>query len=313
MDHLAQTTEQPNFYLKITAGPNKGATFKIMAREITIGRSRSNDISLAEDTACSRQHAKLIFFDGKFTIESMNESNLIKVNKQPCLRAEVLNRTEIELGGTTLTFLAEFKPPQLATGAQNSSRPSTPTPPPFKATSLKKSNPVRLILYLLIGLIVIFVLLDNPAKKDPAILRTQDQIDAEIKAAKEQEELAQAARKNINRSETARQAQANYVKGFRDYRKGVYNRAIEAFQACLSLEPNNLLCLRYLKLSERRISEVIQQNMILGRSYFEQNQFSACSNAFSNVMISVRDQSSPLYQEAKANFNACQAQLQGRF
>ena len=307
-----QTAAHPNFYLKIKRGQNTGATFKLMAREITIGRSRSNDISLTGDSACSRQHARIRFFDGKFTIECLNEDNPLTVNGQSCLRAELINKTEIEIGSTLMQFIVEIPQPSVpsAIATPNSATPSAARK---KRPRSQKKSSFKIYIYGGALLVVVLLLLEPPKKNEMVKLRTQEQIEAEMKDAQEREVAAKQERTLPQQSESARQAKANYIKGTRDYRKGVYNRAIEAFQACLSLEPNNQLCLRYLKLSERKQSELIQQHMILGRSYLEQNQFSACANAFSNVMIGVRDPTSTLYKEAKANYEACRAQLEGRY
>ena len=114
-------------------------------------------------------------------------------------------------------------------------------------------------------------------------------------------------------SVNARQAQENYVRGFRDYNGGQYERALISFQACLALNPEHTLCNRYLRLSQRKFNEVVQYHMVLGRSYRDQSQFKACRAAFRNVMVMVKDASSTTYKEAKANYEACNSFVEGRF
>ena len=63
----------------------------------------------------------------------------------------------------------------------------------------------------------------------------------DIEAAKKLREAAQMQRKNnLTPTFEIRQAQENYIKGFRDFKKGQYERALESFQACLALYPDHI-------------------------------------------------------------------------
>ncbi|NCN40825.1 hypothetical protein GW916_06190, partial [bacterium] len=151
-------------------------------------------------------------------------------------------------------------------------------------------------------------------KKNPFDIRNEKQIEADINDAEELQKAAEATRaERLNPTLSQRKAQENYVSGFRDFRKGQYERSISSFQACLALNPNHPLCNRYLKLSQKKFGELIQYHMVLGRKYRDQNQYRACRSAFKNVMVMVRDPSSSIYKEAKSNYVACNNMVEGRF
>lgn len=192
------------------------------------------------------------------------------------------------------------------------SRPAAP-PPPRPSSG---SNKGRFYLYGGVALVVAFLFFGESPKKKPVIsLRTAEQIDQDIESAKKLQQAAEDLRRrnNQNPSFEMRQAQENYVKGFRDFRKGQYERALESFQACLSLAPEHVLCNRYLRLSQRKFDELIQYHMVLGRKYRDQEQYRACRAAFRNVMVMVKDPASTIYKEARANFEACNSFVEGNF
>ena len=102
-----------------------------------------------------------------------------------------------------------------------------------------------------------------------------------------------------------------HSKARRNWRQ--FERALEAFQACLALDPNHVLCNRYMRLSQRKFNEMIQYYVLLGRKYRDQNQFASCRSAFRNVMVMVKDANNETYKLAKANYEACNAFVEGRF
>lgn len=203
----------------------------------------------------------------------------------------------------------------------NSAQPVSPydysrpaAPPPRRPSG--GSNKGRFYLYGGVALVVAFLFFGETPKKKPGIsLRTAEQIDQDIESAKKLQQAAEDLRRRNNQNPTfeMRQAQENYVKGFRDFRKGQYERALESFQACLSLAPDHVLCNRYLRLSQRKFDELIQYHMVLGRKYRDQEQYRACRAAFRNVMVMVKDPASSIYKEARANFEACNSFVEGNF
>jgi hypothetical protein len=172
-----------------------------------------------------------------------------------------------------------------------------------------------MVIYAILGIVVLLLFTGNSKKKKDALaMRTEQQIQADIEAANKLEAAAQtSAQKKLDDSVTAKQAQENFVRGFRDYRAGQFERSLDSFQACLALNPNHTLCNRYIRLAQRRFNEIVQYDMVLGRKYRDQNQFNPCRAAFRNVMVMVKDANSLIYKEAKANYDACNALAEGRY
>jgi tetratricopeptide (TPR) repeat protein len=175
-------------------------------------------------------------------------------------------------------------------------------------------NKGRIIMWGSVLAIIAWLLNSEVVKKKADPIKTSEQTDADIKEADKLRQTAETDRKKrVGTTTEIKQAQENYVKGFRDYKKGQYERAVEAFQACLSLYPDHILCNRYLRLAQKRFDEIIEVQMVLGRKYRDQGLYRECMNAFQNVMFMVKDFNSPRYKEAKANFEACNAFVEGRY
>jgi hypothetical protein len=170
-------------------------------------------------------------------------------------------------------------------------------------------------IYIVLGIVVLFIFTGTvKKKKDALVLRTEQQIQADIEAANKLQEAAQnMPTKRFNESTPSSQAQENFVRGFRDYREGQFERSLDSFQACLALNPTHILCNRYIRLAQRRFNEIVQYDMVLGRQYRDQNQFNPCRSAFGNVMRMIKDANSQIYKEAKANYDACSAMTEGRY
>lgn len=324
----AQALTPAEFNLTVLNGKDKGSVYRLMAPQITLGRGSNCDISFPDDPTCSRTHARIHFTHEGFLVESLSEKNKLTVNGQVTSKALLEDNAEIELGNTKLKFnivRRQMTPvgPSIPTAPQAANPGVTrvgawPGQAPASSGRQKSKSkfltPPRIIM-LVVGFLFLYLLLEEPAqKKAPVKIRTEEQIQADIEEAnKLKEAVLEENRHKQTNTQAYQEAQSAYVRGFRDYKKGIYGRAMESFQACLSLVPDHRLCTRYLRLSQRRFNELTQYHMVLGRKYRDQNQYSACASAFSNVMIMIRDQNNKTYKEAKANFEACQTQVEGRF
>jgi pSer/pThr/pTyr-binding forkhead associated (FHA) protein len=321
------------------SGPQKGSSQELTKALVVLGRSSDCDIVI-NDPKCSRRHAQVEVTPNGFEIQILSESNAMKINGRETQSTTIKDGDIITIGDTDIRFnTTNTKFRTKETSAPRSSLgwtpqivthpapqavspspyqyPAQPAPTPRSSKRSKpKSNNSRVYIYGGIVLVGIWLFTGGTIKKKKEItIRTQEQIDQDIESAKKLQEAAEELRKqsNQNSSPEMRQAQENYVKGFRDFRKGQYERALESFQACLSLAPEHVLCNRYLRLSQRKFSELIQYHMVLGRKYRDQEQYMACRAAFRNVMFMVKDFSSPIFKEAKANFDACNSFVEGNF
>lgn len=315
---------QPEAGWTIISGPLSGSQVKMTSAQFSIGRSHECDISLAHDPKVSRKHARVYWAGDSFHIQSLVKQNPVLIEGRPISDSEIHSGTIIQLGDSQLRFdelgnkmvgqgvphLAPVNPYQNQAPARKVKRGSSK-----KTSAPSGSNAKRIILYGLVGLFVLWALFSSEDKaSDPFEIRTEKQIEADIEEAKELQKIAEKVRADrLNPTVSERSAQEHYVKGFRDFRKGQFERSISSFQACLALNPGHPLCNRYLKLSQKKFGELVQYHMVLGRKYRDQNQFRACRSAFRNVMVMVKDPSSSIYKEARINYNACNSSVEGRF
>ncbi len=322
---------------EILSGPMKGAGRVMTSAQFTIGRSPECEFLIVNDPKCSRRHATIALTNDGCEVRSLNERNLVQVNGRDSEYAKINDGDILTIGDTEIKFHAtpaaapsdgglELDMPGPAMAAPQMSiapMPSYQSPSPYSAPPRPapqrrnkpkpKSGPRKWIILAVVGALIWW--LASPTKKKPeAGLRTEQQEQADIDTANKMREAGEAENlRRVDNSVNARQAQENYVRGFRDYRKGQYERSQVSFQACLALNPEHVLCNRYIRLSQRKFNELVQYQIVLGRKYRDQNQYKACRSAFRNVMAMVKDANSKIYQEAKANYDACNAYVEGRY
>lgn len=315
-------TPQPEFTLVLTSGPEKGSIYKLVASQVRIGRGSDNDISIQHDPKLSRHHAVLLITPEGYQISDVSERNKIFVDGREVRSTILKSGSQIQLGETTFQF-------QVLWPSQPASLVSSPSSSP-QELSRKKGDPLssarssrrkpkekKVTFYILIGIVAtifIWLLNSNAPKKESSPLRSEEDIEQNIDANKKIIESAEAEKKRLGLdSRQYLEAQPNFVKGFRDYRKGQYERAAESFQACLALFPKHAQCQRYFQLSKKKLSELIQYHMVLAGKYRSQNQFAACKSSYRNVMVMVKNPNDKIYQEAKAGYEVCETLEGDRF
>ncbi len=92
--------------LACISGPDSGRIFEIDKPRVVIGRANA-DIVVA-DIQCSRQHAAIEVMDEHVFVVDLNSTNGTYVNDQRVNRAELDNRTEFEIGTTTLMLIRSY-------------------------------------------------------------------------------------------------------------------------------------------------------------------------------------------------------------
>lgn len=313
----------------VVSGPMKGSVRLMNLQRFTVGRSAECEFVIVNDPKCSRKHAAIACSPEGCEVISLNDSNPVLVNGREAERARLNDGDVVTFGETEIMYnststhsggaypeeevqLAVVPPDGFA--APQPAMSYRPTPRPRPRSKKPAGNPGKLIAYVVAGLILFWLFTPSNSKKKAQALRTEQQIQLDIETANKLKEASDmAAMKRLDNSVTGRQAQENYVRGFRDYKKGQYERALISFQACLALNPEHVLCNRYMRLTQRRFNEMIQYEIVLGRKYRDQNQFQACRAAFRNVMFMVKDANSAAFKEAKANYEACNSLVEGRF
>src|ERR1051326_8485795 len=83
------------------SGSLAGQSFEVAKPEVTIGRESTNDIVVPGDPRVSRNHARLRWENGIWTIENLSQQNVISVNQEPVYRTVLQDNQVITLGQVT--------------------------------------------------------------------------------------------------------------------------------------------------------------------------------------------------------------------
>jgi predicted Zn finger-like uncharacterized protein len=89
--------------LACIAGPDSGRIFELEKPKVTIGRVNA-DVVLT-DTQCSRQHAVIEVMDEEAWLSDLGSTNGTFVGERRVTRHPLDNRTEFDVGATTLMFI----------------------------------------------------------------------------------------------------------------------------------------------------------------------------------------------------------------
>ena len=291
------SSQTPFFtFLKILNGSKKGKAIRLLSSKITIGRSSKCDLIFKEDLLCSPEHALIFKKGSSYFIQSLDVQNPVLLNKKPIQKTSLKVKDEIQIGKVKLQFI------------QNQAVKSNFIP---KASLQKKSfNPARLILvFLVFGGLALFFFKDNTPKKEALSLKTEEDILEEVENIKKQNE-EDVEKFNLNFKQKT--AQAAFISGFRDYRKGYYKRALSYFKHCSTIDKLNPLCRRYELKSLSQIEKLIEKKIRTGNAYMEKKQYSACEAVFRSVQIMMEDTSNPVYKEAEVKRRSCSIKLRNR-
>lgn len=288
--------------LKILSGSHKGKQFRLLSSEITLGRHSDCDVIFKNQPGCSDYHAKIQKKEDAYWITSLDPANPVLINKKIISSQQLNPNDKINIGSVVLLFTAKKSLP-----SQNLSAPHV---------SQKKSKspltPPRIIMgtVLLLGL---FLFISNPEKEMAERQKLHIKTEAEIlKQVEKLQEENEESTKQTTLTNKEKAAQVAFIKGFRDYRKGYFHRALKQFQHCLTLDKKDPLCRRYVRKSEVHIDNLIQKKIRLGNAYKKNGQYDACQAAFKSVEVMIQDPGDPIYKEVVANRKACEIQLKNK-
>ena len=162
----------------------------------------------------------------------------------------------------------------------------------------------------------VYILSSGDKQQNPKKLKSQD-VESMVNIVSEEQKLRDRSkvefRNKLSGNAIEKQAQMNYLKGFRDYQQGNYKRSLPFFNSCLSLVPNHPLCIRYHILAKRKFNEMVEYNVKLGNQYRRQNQLKECHQAFKTVVNMIDDKNDVIYKDAKKQMNICGAELGGKY
>lgn len=185
--------------------------------------------------------------------------------------------------------------------------PGRPKPPPEVELPLFSHPRFRFYsMIAVVGVVVLWFLngevINKPAEKiRGTVTVTEDMAKSEdeLKAIRES-----MAKKGVDTPQF-RLAEAQFIRGFRDYQNGQYARAMEAFQSARSFYPEHELATHYWTLAKRKQDERVQIYMIQGRRYKGVQNYRLCRSAFATVVKMVKNDRDPTYQEALRFHDEC--------
>ncbi len=318
--------------VKITVvnGQRPGQSYIFDKGIITIGRGNDNDVSFAQDQKMSRNHLEIQSYGDRIFIRNVSQKNLVLMNNEKIVERAVSGPTLVQVGSMTLEVRSLENSPSLGHAPTLPPPPSSPslmgkkfqeakansfntTPRPMVARQGSRST--LYIIVIVVGAIIYWVISGDGPKKKPEInIRTEGDIVRSIEeSAKAVQEIQTNQSKLGQDTLQYKSAQEHYIKGFRDYRQGQYSRAMQSFQAALSLFPAHELARKYYIQSQRKFEEQIDRTMSQGRKYYQKNNFRLCQSAFASAMIMIKDSSKAKYKEAKQLYNECSLRQEGRF
>jgi pSer/pThr/pTyr-binding forkhead associated (FHA) protein len=301
---------QPQFAITVLNGADKGAVYQLIDGRIRIGRGDENEIVIKDDPKISRNHAVIQITPQGARISDVSDRNVVIVDGEEVRNLSLSSGSVIQLGHTKFQFKSLTGQSHLA-GVTVAPAPLGAVPGQMPPARSSRPSPKKTQFYIVVGVVALlftWLLMPSGSKNKSVGLRTDEDIQGDIASHHQVVADIEAEKRRLGLdTRQFEEAQPNFIKGFRDYRKGQYERAIESFQACLSLFPNHPQCQRYLRLSQKKFSELVQYHMILANKYRSQNQYSACQASYRNAMVMLRNPTDRTYLEAKAGLEACQA------
>ena len=287
--------------LKILRGSHKGKQFRLLGKQVLIGRGNDCDVILKDNKQCSSKHAFIKRSQGQYIIQTLDPTNPVQINNQPVDEHTLSSGDQIAIGDMIFQFK---KSTSVSSPRLQKSR---------SGRKKKKSLPAsRILLIGLVALLIVLVLTPEEEKKateDGINVRTEREIENEVEALKQ---LTEEEQKTSNLPPEELEARVAFIRGFRDYRKGYYDRALKSFKHCVTLNKSYEICRSYVRQAQTQVNRIIQKKMLLGKNYQKNKQYDACKAAYQSVEIMVQNTSSPVYKEALENRKLCELKTKNR-
>ena len=302
--------------LKITKGLHKGKRLRLLGDNITIGRHSDCDIIMKSNKACSRKHARITQKNNIYFIESLKKENPVLVNEKAVQTLRVLKEGDVIILGDVICIFSENKSLPVQSTHNNSlevaSSESNDPKNSLSFSQKKNSMKPRIILVLLlIGGGLFFLSEKDKKTEEMKKIRTEETIQKEMETL---QKLNEEEIKNLQKTVAPEEGEARiaFIKGFRDYRKGYYQRAEKYFEHCVTLNKKYELCESYARQARKQLERLIQRKMILGKEYRTKSQYKSCIAAFQSVEIMVGDTSQLVFKEALENRKFCQMKIKNK-
>jgi predicted component of type VI protein secretion system len=317
--------------IEVVQGHHAGFRQSFEKGRWTVGRGPENDLILGQDIKVSRSHLEIQAFAAQVIVKNLNDKNVMLVDGRVMTEAILRPNSHVQVGDSVIKFsfqAGEQKRPQMKVVPKDGAfNPATPRmnqnttlgangynmPGPRTVDTPLLDNP-RVRFYGVVLVVGIFGLWlfnsSNKVKKDPG-LRDSVAVSADVGNSEAETKKALEERKDFDTPQY-RAAQAQFVKGFRDYRQGQYARAMESFQSARAYYPQHALAAKYWTLAKRKFDQQVQAYMLTGRRYLGTQNYRLCQSSMAAVLMQIKDDRNAIYKEAKQYFDECSVKGLGR-
>lgn len=287
--------------LRILSGSHKGKQFRLLGKQIVIGTQNDCDVILKDNKKCSSRHACIEPSRNYYVIRTLDPLNPVLINDKPVDKHILSSGDKIVIGDMLFQF--KEKVPISSSRSQNFQ----------KGQKKKKSLPVsRLLLGGLVILLMALILMPEDKKEEeekPLSVRTEKDIENEVEAL---QKISEEEQKTSTLPPEELEARVAFIKGFRDYRKGYYDRALKSFKHCVTLNNEYEICRSYVRQAQTQVNRIIQKKMLLGKNYQKNKQYDACKATFQSIEIMIQNSSNPIYREAIENRKLCELKTRNK-
>lgn len=313
--------------VEVLEGPSKGIRQVFQEPFWTIGRGPENRLIISNDIKVSRSHVQIRSMSGQLFARNMNPKNAMLVDGNLTVEAILKSGSYIQIGDTVirLTFDAGAAATQSTVmqsiprnpGVMPSASGGVASPSPMghvgRPRPVHRSAEVPLFSHprfrfyfaiVLVGLALMWLMSGTPAKRKVETIRDSVAVTADLGASESEIKRILDERKEFDTPQY-RLAQAQYIRGFRDYQQGQYARAMEAFQSARAFYPKHELATKYWTLAKRKFDEQVQSFMVQGRRYHGKQNYRLCQSAFATVLMLIKDDKNAVYQEARQFHDEC--------
>lgn len=302
---VVQVNAEKRFFLKINKGHERGAVFQISSNEVLVGRDPSNHIQLKNDPKVSRHHVRFIFNNNKYTIQDITKNNFIVVNGIKAKQVELKGNEIIQIGDHVLQFVETD--PKVKANAK---------PVHVKNNS---NNRLRFILIaLVLGGAVFYFTTPPPAKNTSKFkiesFETESKSSRRINSIEDTiKELDKKIKESNYFTESGRNAQSIFIQGKRDFDRGNFFYARDAFVAVLSIDPSHAEARRMLRLSQQYSEDLLEKQFKDGLANKEAARFEACKSSMTNIMNLINDPENSRHREARKVYTECDLKKRSNF
>lgn len=245
---------EPGLYYRLVCmtGKNKGLSYFVSGKRITMGRSDKTDIQVL-DTKSSREHAELVFVNDKYVLSDLGSQNGVIVNDLKVTQHTLAENDKIIIGSTVFKYnIIQVEDTHHLTLVEEEEEDELDVIEEDIAGEQKKvkKKPNRKMMFLLLPLLALLLFMDDGADENSSKDNSRSDVE---------NSTIDFRRKKINSLDKETRGKLGSIihRGRRELREQNFFRAIEQFNLALIIDPGNGEASFLLKKSEQRLNDQI--------------------------------------------------------